>query len=107
MEKRRYKRKTFHLSAERISGDKTFAVFIENLSENGIYMITAPSDSPINFTPRETINIKLKFSSGEVLNLKCKEIWSYKTHPSGLTCNVGMEIIEAPAKYKEFIKTLR
>lgn len=107
MEKRRYKRKTFHLSAERISGDTTFAVFIENLSEDGIYMITAPSDSQINIKPQEMINIKLKLSAGEILNLKCKAIWSYKTQTGGLTCNVGMEIIDAPPKYKEFIKTLR
>jgi hypothetical protein len=60
MEKRRKKRKTIHLNAESISGDSNFAVFIENLSEDGIYMITAPSNGQLEFTPNQAVTIKLK-----------------------------------------------
>jgi hypothetical protein len=107
MEKRRKKRKTIHLNAESISGDSNFAVFIENLSEDGIYMITAPSNGQLEFTPNQAVTIKLKLSSGDTIDLSCKVIWAYKLPPSGITHSVGMEVIEPPKQYKEFVKTLQ
>jgi hypothetical protein len=108
MEKRRSKRKIVRLKAERISGNKNHAVFIENLSEEGIYMITAPAKTSMDFTPGTKLELKFQFPSGDTLNLRCKVIWSYKkTPPDGLTNSVGMEIIAPPLKYKEFVKTLQ
>jgi hypothetical protein len=106
MEKRRSKRKIVRLKAERISGDKNHAVFIENLSEEGIYMITAPAKTSMDFIPGTALELKFQLRSGETLNLRCKVIWSHKNPPDGLTNSVGMEIIDPPLKYKEFIKTL-
>jgi hypothetical protein len=107
MGKRRSERKIVRLKAERISGDENHAVFIENLSEEGIYMITAPAKTSMDFTPGTKLELKFQLPSGETLNLRCKVIWSCKTPPDGLTNSVGMEIIAPPLKYKEFIKTLQ
>ncbi len=105
MERRRTKRITVDLKAERISCNKNCSVFIENLSENGIHMITAPSKSNDYVTGTE-LDLKLKLSKGETINLRCKVKWSYKNSPDDLTNSVGLEIIEPPSKYKELIKTL-
>ncbi len=106
MEKRRSKRIQVKLSAERISGDQNHAVFIENLSENGICMITTPSKSGMPFIPGSELTVKLKLSRDGILDLDCRVIWSHETDPKGLTTSVGLEIIDPPAKYLEFIKTL-
>lgn len=107
MERRRSKRKIVRLRAERISGNKNHAVFIENLSEDGIYLITAPAKTAIDFPPETMLKVKLQLPSGGTLNLHCKVIWLHKTPPDGLTNSIGLEIIAPPLKYKEFIKTLR
>jgi hypothetical protein len=107
MERRRYERKIVKLNAERISGNERYAVFIENISENGIYMITAPSGVIMNYVPGTELDIKFQLSSGEILNLHCRVIWSYKRPPpDGSTDNIGMEIIDPPLRYKEFVRTL-
>jgi len=106
MERRRSKRKIIRLEAERISGDSNHGVFIENLSETGIYMITAPARKEIDYTPGMMVDLKFHLKSDETLNLNCKVIWSYKTPPHGITNSVGLEIIDPPLKYLEFVRTL-
>lgn len=106
MERRRYKRKTIRLNAESITGDNNFSVFIENVSESGISMITAPSNIPKDFTPNQTINLKLKLSAGEILNLMCKVAWSHRTAPRSLEFSVGLEIIKPSEEYIKFVRTL-
>jgi hypothetical protein len=106
MERRRHKRKTIRLNAESITGDNNFSVFIENLSENGISMITAPSKIPKDFTPNQTVKLKLKLSSGEILDLMCKVSWSHRTAPRSLEFSVGLEIIKPPEEYIEFVRSL-
>lgn len=105
MERRRATRLTVNLRAERLSCTKNCSVFIENLSENGIYMITAPGKNYV-YVPGTRVNLKLKLSTGETLNLNCFVKWSYDNSPEDLTNSVGLEIIDPPVKYKEFIKTL-
>lgn len=106
MEKRRSKRITVSLKAERISGSSNHSVFIENLSEHGICMTAAPAKTAKDFTPETNVRLKLQLSSGETLNLDCRVIWSHKTLPHDPTKSVGMEIIDPPLKYLEFLKTL-
>ena len=107
MEKRRSKRIKVHLKAERISGDKNYGVFIENISENGIQMLTTPSSEHIKYTTGTDIDVKFHLSKGKTLNLHCKVRWSYlKIPPNGLTDSIGLEIIDAPLQYIEFVKAL-
>ena len=72
MERRPNKRKTIRLNAESITGDTNFSVFIENVSERGISLITAPSHIPKDFTRNQTINLKLKLSAEEILGLSVR-----------------------------------
>ncbi len=106
MDKRRSKRITVSLKGERISGDLSHAVFIENLSEHGICITAAPAKTAKDFTPETPVQLKLQLSSGETLVLDCNVIWAHKTAPDGSTKSVGLEIKDPPLKYKEFLKTL-
>ncbi len=94
MEKRLSKRIIIGLKAEIISGDIICEGVIENLSETGIYVITAPTKSEIDFAPGTILEVKFQFLSGETLNLHCEVKWSYKTPPHGLTNRIGMKIID-------------
>ena len=107
MERRRSKRIKVDLKAERISGSERYTVFIENISEHGIQMITAPSGSHKKYTPGAEVDLKFRLSSGEAIDLHCKVRWSYfKMPPERLTDSIGLEIIDPPAKYIEFVRTL-
>jgi hypothetical protein len=105
MERRRSKRLTVNLKAERISCTKDCSVFIENISEDGIYMITAPAKNK-SYEPGSELDLKLKLSSGEIINLNCNVKWVYENSPEDLTNSVGLEIKAPPEKYKEFLKML-
>lgn len=135
MEKRRSKRKkiTISLDAKLISGNKTYAGFIENLSEHGmkwyqyegfienlskneISIKTAPAKAALDIVPGTKIELEFKLPSGETMNLLCRVIWSYKTlqepadSPDADTgpkyTTIGMEITGPPLKYKKFFKSL-
>ena len=108
MEKRRFKRIKVKLKAERISGDEKYGVLIEDISENGIHIITTPSNTHKKYTPGTDIDLKFLLTSGETLNLHCKVRWAHsKIPPDGLTDSIGLEIIDPPPKYIEFLRALR
>jgi len=107
VERRRAKRIRVSLKAERISGNEKYAVFIENISEHGIQMITSPSNTHKKYIPGQDMELKFRLSSGETLNLNCKVRWAYyKTPPERLTDSIGLEIIDPPLKYIEFVSAL-
>jgi hypothetical protein len=94
MGKQRFKRIIIGLKVEIISGDISCEGVIENLSENGIFVITFPAQTTIDFIPETPLQLNFRTLLGETLNLRCKVIWSSKTPPHGLTSRIGMEIIE-------------
>jgi hypothetical protein len=106
MERRGSERKIVSIHAELIADSARYEVFIENMSKEGIYIVTNPEKTNVDFTTGKRFNVKFQTASGEVLNLKCKVQWIYKTPPHGLTYSVGMEIIAPPAPYKEFFQSL-
>jgi hypothetical protein len=106
MEKRRSKRKVVQLMAKRISGDEKHAVFIENISEEGMHIMIHPAKPAKDFPPGKQLEIRFKITAEETLNLQCKVRWSYRILTNGLSNIIGIEIIAPPLKYKEFVKEL-
>ncbi len=107
MEKRRSRRINVNLKAERISGDEKYGVFIENISENGIHILTTASRDHVKYTAGTDLDLHFKLSDGKTLNLHCRVRWScLKLPPNGLTDSIGLEIIEPPSQYIEFVRTL-
>ncbi|MEK7307494.1 MAG: PilZ domain-containing protein [Nitrospirota bacterium] len=116
MDKRSSNRKKVNLHAEVILESEYHLGFIENISEEGMFMRTAPTAAAPSFSPGAVINLKVQLPSGEDLNMRCRVVWSYKTPHEGLASRIitpvpeytamGMQIIDAPAKYQEFIATI-
>lgn len=102
MERRSSDRVTVNLKAERISCTDNCSVFIENMSETGIYIITAPVKQN-DYEPGKEIDLELELSTGDVINLNCNVKWSFDTSEDS-TKNVGLEIIDPPAEYMHFIE---
>lgn len=94
-----------NLRAERLSCTRDCSVFIENLSETGIYMTTAPAKNS-DYVPGSEIDLELELSSGKVIHLTCHVKWLIDNSPEDLTNSVGLEIIDPPAEYREFVQTL-
>ena len=106
MERRRAKRISVQIAAERLSCSNNCSVFIENLSESGIQMITAPAKTRNLFVPGADVELNLKTAHGNTIHLECSVKWVYDNSHEDLTNSVGLEIIDPPFEYKEFIKNL-
>lgn len=106
MEKRAYRRIPVKLEGEFISDDISYIVYIRNMSEYGANAIIAPLKSAKDFTSEKTHELKIRLVSGETLNLSCKGKWSSAVSFQGLTKEIGLEIIDPPLQYKEFLTTL-
>lgn len=109
MERRRHKRFKINLKAERISGDSKHSVFIEDISEQGIQIMTTPSLTSIKkFSPGTEITLILKLNRGKDITLHCKTRWAYhKMPPERTTDCIGLQIIDPPSEYLKFVKTLQ
>jgi hypothetical protein len=103
-ERRSSKRLSVNLKAERLSCTNNCSVFIENLSEKGIHMITAPAKNPNLFVTGSAIELKLKTTNGQTIKLQCNVKWSYDNSPEDMTNSVGLEITDPPDTYLEFVK---
>jgi c-di-GMP-binding flagellar brake protein YcgR len=104
MERRRARRVTINLKAERISCVNNCSVFIENISETGINMISAPGKKN-DYIPGTEMDLELEMSNGKTINLKCNVKWAEHS-PEEKSKSVGLEIINPPLEYKEFLETL-
>ena len=105
MEKRRSKRVTVNLKAERISCTDNCSVFIENISESGISILTT-NNKTNEYVLGSEIDLELELATGEMINLNCNVKWAYNNSPQEKTNNVGLEIIDPPQKYIDFLKSL-
>jgi len=106
MEARSFKRKIVNIPAEIIDGDKHRAGTIENLSDNGIYVVIAPIKSEKDLSPGTELEIRFLLPSGEKMQLPCVVKWSYLTPPHGYTFSVGLNITTPPLTYQKALNTL-
>jgi hypothetical protein len=108
MEKRDAERIKVNLRAERISGNAQYGVFIENISEKGIQIIATTSREHKKYIPGTDLDLKFRLSSRKTLSLRCRVRWIYsRIPPDGLTDSIGLEVINPPPEYAEFVKSLR
>ena len=107
MEVRRSKRAILDIPAEIINGDKRRAGTIENLSEAGLYVVTAPTKSEKELFPGTEIEIRFRLPSEEKVSLHCVVKWSYLTPPHGYTFSMGLEVKNPPATYLDAIDKIR
>lgn len=106
MGERRLYRKTVSFVAEFTLNGKNRSGFINNLSKNGLLMKASAMIDLKALTSGEIFDLQFKPPSGEILRLNCKVKWLHKNPPLGLTNSFGIEIIDPPPAYQEFLKTL-
>jgi hypothetical protein len=106
-ERRKTKRLSVNMKAERLSCVKNCSVFIENLSERGIHMITAPAKNPGVFEAGSPVELKFRIGNGQTIKLQCNVKWAYDNSKEDMTSSVGLEIIDPPVEYREFVRSLR
>ncbi len=107
IQRRQSKRIMVSLIAEIILDGASYVGFIENISERGLHMRIGPMNKPLDFTPGQTLKLKLRLPTQEILNPDCNIKWFYKTPPHGLIDSLGIEILNPHPKYKAFLQTLR
>lgn len=105
-ERRRSRRRKVRLKAQRISGGEKHGMLIENISEHGIRVVTDPSHKMARLAPGENVDIGLELPSGEAVNLRCKVKWAHDKVPPEKASSVGVEILDPPAKYVRFVRSL-
>lgn len=105
-DKRGHERIIVRLKAVLTFEDISYVGMIENISENGFYMISLPIKNQIEFSPGSIHEMRIRTESGTSLFLHCKVQWAYKTPPYGVTNSVGMEILNPTPAYTEFLSTL-
>lgn len=106
MKKRVNRRVPVALECELVSGDVHYPAFIENISQDGLFIRIAYINEKINIAPGEQLKLKIRITSGEIVNVYCSEVWSEKNAPSSQIQISGMKIIDPPEKYREFLSSL-
>jgi len=96
LERRRSQRIKICFRATVRSRDITFEGVIDDLSENGVNVLTYSSESPIEFSPESHVVLNFQPTSRETLNLHCNVKWAEKLQPRASKYRIGMEIINPP-----------
>ncbi len=109
MEKRRSKRKQVSLNGNFICENAAYDFFIENLSENGLHLISASKNGVISFIPETTFELNLNSALDGKKNLFCEIRWVHinKTPIHGYTYRLGSEILQQPSEYLDFLNNLK
>ena len=107
IERRRSERANVNIKAELVSEDISYTGVLENLSEDGMFMKTAPVKHAKGFIPGTIYKLNIQKPHEETLNLSCEVVWFHtETSSFGLIFRIGMKIINPPQSYKELLEVL-
>lgn len=105
-ENRAHRRKNVHLDAELDCGGIDHRAVIQNISSNGLCVVFTYRDSQSDRISEKKIHVTLYTASGQAMSLHCMERWSRPVSNHAFTISMGLEILEPPPQYDEFLKTL-
>lgn len=103
LEKRVHRRRSVVLEAKVISRGFSYAAFVGDISETGLYMITSPVGVMRDLSTDTKNTLTLFSSSQEGLSLRFREVWSDDVSPYGLSRRVGIEIIDPSSLFRHFV----
>ena len=104
--KRNHVRIDSRIEAVVVHGDETIKTSILNISRYGLYIKTFHLKPMKDLEPGTVIELKIQLNEGETVDLTCRKIWSYKTASHTFSKNMGLEILNPPAKYLLFVENL-
>ncbi len=100
MNKRDTKRTTRRLEVKITADDMSFNAFTSNVSEKGIFVRTMRARSI-----GTVVDIELSLPSGKIIKLRGRVKWALKTPFQQIKNGMGIQLIDIPPEYTEFIKT--
>ncbi|MBI4843189.1 MAG: PilZ domain-containing protein [Nitrospirae bacterium] len=107
-ERRRAKRITDFLEGELLCCDTVYPGMILDISENGLYFVTATIKHVKDFTKETIVELFLKIPSSRALNLVCRVRWfSDKSTNHGDSFCLGLEVIMPPQQYIELARSMK
>ena len=97
-----------YINAKLVSDSKNFDGIIGNLSQTGAFVETLPTRTVNSFTPRKKLELHFQTTAKKTLILNCEVVWLYtkRNTNDNFANSMGLEIIDPPAAYKNFFKTL-
>ncbi|MHA2219490.1 MAG: hypothetical protein ACXACY_26570, partial [Candidatus Hodarchaeales archaeon] len=101
-----YERISVKLEGKFFSNDTSCIAYIRNVSALGVNAIITPLNCAKYFLKEAKHELKMHIPSGDTIKLNCIRKWSSSISPQGLTKEIGLEIIDPPNQYKEFLSTL-
>jgi len=109
MKERRFKRYNTHLESIIIVDMKKYTGFVENVCEEGfafVYMYDHILGIE-KFSNDSIIRLLFSLPTKVILNMNCKIIWTGIDSTANKKLSVGLEIINPPKQFREFVKTLK
>jgi hypothetical protein len=88
------------LEAEVVFNNARFDGKIENLSEEGIFIRIFPENGSADFQSGTVFKL-----TSETVSLDSRVVWSEVDAPGNGANNIGLEILEKPPLYDEYVKT--
>ncbi len=76
-------------------GDHTVEAVIDDLSENGVCVLTYSLEPLRELRPEAPVTLSFETVTAETLNFHCKVEWLGKL-PHGIGSKIGMKIIDPP-----------
>ncbi len=104
MTERRSQRMAVALDAEIIVDEIIYAGVLENISREGLCMMTLTAGSILECVYGTKVEIKIKSTDEDILKLHCTVMWQEEVTPESLSYKIGMEIIDPPSAYEDFLK---
>jgi hypothetical protein len=97
-----------YINAKLVSDGKNYDGIIGNLSQTGAFVETVPTRTIDSFTPHKKLELHFQTTARKTLILNCAVVWLYtkRNIPDHFANSMGIEIIDPPAAYKKYFKTL-
>ena len=106
-ERRRSNRTAVKLTGDRGAQEAKRHIYVENVSEHGIYIVTSPSHVKEEHKRGDYVAVKLGLPSEGIVTLYCRIAWVREENLGEETFHhIGMEIISPPPAYSEFVRKL-
>ncbi len=102
MQKRRSPRRIKRLEIKFVSDDVVYRGITSDISHEGIFIRTKKG-----LPPETIIEMDLFLPTGEVINLRGRVKRTIKTLYTEIKNGMGVELIDVPLKYLEYIKNLQ
>ena len=102
MQKRRSKRKIKRLEIKFVSDGNVYRGITSDISREGLFIRTKKG-----LPPGTIIELDLFLPSGEIINLQARVKRTVKTMYDAIKNGMGVEIIDIPPKYLEFLQSLQ